>query len=461
MTSSKPLLSEPAKLLFDIPSIEIASTLRKLDLRIHRNADKRLFHITKLINRFYNLTMNENEVQCHLDNWDYLAPRFNDNIIGMTDTQITCKIKQYMLEFPNNHICSLLSCYLPEKTICCGKLLSAPRPFQDIRIFHFSESSSSGTLYYRKCGVCNIKYYYNYYENEDGDKFCIINDDTTIICLFSNIAYDVKLLHRLDNDILFKYCGFSNYTNAYNMYCEAAGIVNHKLMDRFHVERTWFLWRLCRFFGKDVKTKVPVEKDFDKEILSLQRDCLDLFIRRWSSKRHQSYCNEDCCKLLVLDGHQKATRRVCAYKIGTIPSEELGAIKVGCPHLPAYKNTYCSEHIGFKPPPEPSKERKLYNLRNPTQQLICRTLKSDNPNIPSHRSAGIVAAVYNCGYICAVDELYGSESLSQVYNFLVNIVKKFEVLPTVIAYDDACNLVRFIRNSTNRKQMCQDPPYPS
>ncbi|CAF0966336.1 unnamed protein product [Didymodactylos carnosus] len=319
MTLSNCLLSESAKFLFDIPSIEIASTLRKLDLRIHRNAEKRLFHITKLINQFYNLTMNENEIQCHLDNWDYLAPPFNDNIIGMTDTQITCNIKQYMLEFPNNHICSLLNS-------------------NHLQVVHCIIGSVGFATLSIIITIMKI----------DGDKFCMINSDSTFICFFSNIAYDVKLLYHLDNDILFKYCGFSNYTNAYNMYCEAAGIVNHKLMDRFHVEITWFLWRLCKFFGMDVKIKVPFEKDFDKEVLSLQKDCLDHFIRRWSSKRHQSYCNEDCCKLLVLDGHQKATRRVCAYKTGTIPNEELGAIKVGYPHLPAYKNTYCLEHIGFR-----------------------------------------------------------------------------------------------------------------
>lgn len=79
------------------------------------------------------------------------------------------------------------------------------------------------------------------------------------------------------------------------------------------------------------------------------------------------------------------------------------------------------------------------------QATTCRTLKADGP-LSKCKTSGICASVYNCGIINGVRELYGCESLTQVYLFLIWLVKVLITFPHLLAYDDACHLKKFITN---------------
>lgn len=63
-----------------------------------------------------------------------------------------------------------------------------------------------------------------------------------------------------------------------------------------------------------------------------------------------------------------------------------------------------------------------------------------------HRSAGICCAVYNCGIIVGITELFGCESLSHVYVFLTWLWYTIATFPKLFAYDDACHLKRFVNS---------------
>lgn len=63
-----------------------------------------------------------------------------------------------------------------------------------------------------------------------------------------------------------------------------------------------------------------------------------------------------------------------------------------------------------------------------------------------HRSAGICCAVYNCGIIVGITELFGCESLSQVYVFLTWLWYTIATFPKLFAYDDACHLKRLVNS---------------
>ena len=49
--------------------------------------------------------------------------------------------------------------------------------------------------------------------------------------------------------------------------------------------------------------------------------------------------------------------------------------------------------------------------------LQCNTSK-DQCLVDKNRLGGVVYAAYNCGIVCGVGELSGTESLTQVYIFL-------------------------------------------
>lgn len=54
--------------------------------------------------------------------------------------------------------------------------------------------------------------------------------------------------------------------------------------------------------------------------------------------------------------------------------------------------------------------------------------------------------MYNCSIINGMRELYGCESLTQVYIFLIWLAKVLELFPHLLAYDDACHLKKIIMN---------------
>ena len=138
----------------------------------------------------------------------------------------------------------------------------------------------------------------------------------------------------------------------------------------------------------------------------------------------------------MLDGHQKATRRVCEIKSCYIPSVDgsIRDVKVGCSATPVYKSKKCQEHLLYNDTDNAEPQR--LNIRHPGMHhhlrkqkkqrparfhLRCKTLKSLQYKRILHRTSGIMVAAYNCGYICSLYELFGCESVTQVYNFLLYI----------------------------------------
>ncbi|CAF0966296.1 unnamed protein product [Didymodactylos carnosus] len=322
---------------------------------------------------------------------------------------------------PSDTNCSVMNCNNTD--------LSEPIPYQDIHVFYPDKGSEDGTLYFKKCSKCTAIYYYNFTLLSNGKRISSFKADNDVVLWFANVGYDKRLMHQLDSDILHKHSGFSNFASAYNYFCETTNIVNRKPMDRVHLEKTWFFWRLTHYFeGEHINLATPASFEFHAALMNLREVCRTVFIKRWNRQNHSQYCIKDCSQLLVLDGHQKATRRVCSVKELTSPSRELGTVKVGCPHTPKRGEKNCIEHIFSQVPPIiPSvrKMRKRYNLRRrkaretTTRFLTCRTLKAKNQKRFLHRTSGIIAAVYNCGYICALQELYGSES-----KIKVNLIQK-------------------------------------
>ena len=71
----------------------------------------------------------------------------------------------------------------------------------------------------------------------------------------------------------------------------------------------------------------------------------------------------------------------------------------------------------------------------------CQTLKEEQYAEKKRTTAGGLFMVSVCGLFVGVRELYGSESLTQVHLFLLELFAKHRVaVPTVLAYDDACRV---------------------
>jgi hypothetical protein len=47
---------------------------------------------------------------------------------------------------------------------------------------------------------------------------------------------------------------------------------------------------------------------------------------------------------LIIDGHQKSRRRICAFKDVTVETEEMEDLVIGCCHTPIRWSRYCRIH---------------------------------------------------------------------------------------------------------------------
>jgi hypothetical protein len=461
--------SEIKCLFYPLTSIEMASTLHQLDNRIGKFVPRRIDHMANVLNRFYQTHFSSEQVRILLENWESILPIHNDRFGGKSFEEIEREIDSYCSAQFEKYSVSLLNCFIPVVAYClnrqCSKSdLSKPMPHHDVTVFCLDGCVRKGTMFFKLCSECNYKYFYNYYLRPDGQKMLTMHSDDDIFVVFSSYGYERRLLLQLDSDILFKHCGFSNFANAFNHTRSEMHQKDTFLMNRFHLQKTWFLWRLGNFCEREnFRMPVPDQRDFHSMLLDLSPFIKELFTRKWGRKDYHKFCKDNCSVTLVLDGHQKATRRVCEVKNIHVPSVDgsIRDVKVGCSATPAFRSKKCQSHRDQENDDDtpqisnvslPRKQR--YSKRNRTVRrapfsLRCKTLKSLQYKRILHRTSGIVAAAYNCGFICSLFELFGCESVTQVYNFLLYMHRNVDNFPNILIYDDACHLKLFIRNSTN------------
>ena len=90
---------------------------------------------------------------------------------------------------------------------------------------------------------------------------------------------------------------------------------------------------------------------------------------------------------------------------------------------------------------------------NSNISVTCNTRKSRDKTTRRH-TVGVFVGAFPCGTIVLFDELYGSESISQVYGILTEFLSRLEDMTKLeeLLYDDCCHLKAFSEKEKNAKQ---------
>ena len=94
------------------------------------------------------------------------------------------------------------------------------------------------------------------------------------------------------------------------------------------------------------------------------------------------------------------------------------------------------------------------DLTSTVEVNSCNTRKSRDKRERRH-TVGIFLGSYPCGIIGLWDEVYGSESISQVYSIVLEYLSSTRHNVRTILYDDACHLVRYAKNESERNKECK------
>ena len=92
-------------------------------------------------------------------------------------------------------------------------------------------------------------------------------------------------------------------------------------------------------------------------------------------------------------------------------------------------------------------------IRNSNLSVTCNTRKSRDKTTRRH-TVGVFVGAFPCGTIVLFDELYGSESISQVYGILIEFLSRLDDMTTLeeLLYDDCCHLKSFSEKEKNAQQ---------
>ena len=92
-------------------------------------------------------------------------------------------------------------------------------------------------------------------------------------------------------------------------------------------------------------------------------------------------------------------------------------------------------------------------ILNSNVSVTCNTRKSRDKACRRH-TVGIFVGAYPCGTIVLFDELYGSESISQVYGILIEFLARLDNKTSLeeLLYDDCCHLKSYSEKEANANQ---------
>lgn len=170
---------------------------------------------------------------------------------------------------------------------------------------------------------------------------------------------------------------------------------------------------------------------------------LSCFVYLWMNHAEiMGPCGDQCCKCIVVDGHQKARRRICAYKNINVDTAEMKDLVVGCCRTPATGSRYCDSHtvlvegeVNARGPPKKIYDQKKKLVRrtqwrgksckNTLNATNCRTQKDKSEEYIKRcaRSFGLIALVFNCKVICGFAELFRSETLKEIIHLFCSCIR--------------------------------------
>lgn len=179
-------------------------------------------------------------------------------------------------------------------------------------------------------------------------------------------------------------------------------------------------------------------------------------------------CGVGCRLVAGADGHMKARRCLCMNSkqrtVTTHPRLNISIVQPQCTASPAPGSRYCRK---CKPDTDrdvgsghdsdtewwqrDDKQDEFETSQGggvaldaeeeQSEMPTCNTVK-DSGQVLNATSAGVLAVTWSCGVVIGLSELYGAESLTQVYAATIMLWDFMQYTPPFFFYDDGCHLAR-------------------
>ena len=264
--------------------------------------------------------------------------------------------------------------------------------------------------------------------------------------LGGDIAVERAIIDQYQSQIVHNSMTMMGYAQSMNQEAANAGRSQLTSVDRrllMNVIQSYLLVQFDLSMGNAFVSAPSHLKDFDMWAWQQFPRLLSCFVYLWTN--HSTLiapCGLHCSKCLVVDGHQKCRRRICAYKDVSVDTEEMKNLVIGCCRTPAISSRFCDKHRRMASEEERSVQRKPQrqrmpktfhqyrskksNKRNDRLNLTsCRTRKARSEEYMKKctRSFGLIALVFNCRIITSFSELFRSETIREIVNLFSTSIR--------------------------------------
>jgi hypothetical protein len=266
------------------------------------------------------------------------------------------------------------------------------------------------------------------------------------VYLGGHIAVERSIIDQYTSEIIYHRVTMMGYANTMNQEASNTGRSQLTPIDRrvlMDIIQSYLLLQFDLSMGNALVSAPCQMKDFDLWAWKQFPRLLSCFIYLWTN--HSTLiapCGSHCSQCLVVDGHQKCRRRICAFKDVTVDTDEMTGLLIGCCRTPAISSRFCDKHRYMSIQGDRSREK------NPQQERVIKRLhrydsrksqrKNDRLNLTScrtrkahsdgyikkcTRSFGLIALVYNCRIITSFSELFRSESIREIINLFSTSIR--------------------------------------
>lgn len=199
----------------------------------------------------------------------------------------------------------------------------------------YSLNSGGKICFYtpKKCLSCNTIYYLNFFCNSKGER-TFYNEclDSKFYSFSNELIFENSLIKSVSSDLIFKHSSFKAFTNSYNYFhsnCQEQ-MSKHIQLEEKRLSEVWFYFNYLKVkknFEKQQEVCAFYVKDLDKNIKTQNSKLFSIFTKKWSGIYHSSACkDENCSKVISIDGNYKINRLKCMSSLVKLNSEEFGKL---------------------------------------------------------------------------------------------------------------------------------------
>ncbi len=354
--------------------------------------------------------------------------------------------------------------------------------------------------YHGNCTKCPV-YYPSHYEPSANTIVFYSNPEVQYLQISSQTAFETEYLRTITHSLCICSTTFEALAALYtanNMLNDKERLDKLELFARSSRERPWtlnpqrleegwFIYNLITFYKKWSNPSVNLYTPMTNGRKNLEKLCehaIDILCVEPPPWINHSCKIPGCAaRYATLDGNAKITRTMCAAPRSQvqIPAGRISVMSC-CPNTPSLGgfhcsgSKYCDRHSYLAMPQDTTSPHLNHDLSSdPQNQGLalwppasihnntdldsqegsngCR--KPENVQKFYNRTAGLAALVRPCGIVINWTEMFTSESLTQMYLFLIFTFGRGKDIEHLryLGFDRACGLEPFLQNLAKKDVM--------